>query len=62
MRYKLRTLLIVLAVVPPLAAGGWFAARLAFRVRLNHPTYNDREAMRVLEREYQAGRFPVDSP
>jgi hypothetical protein len=29
MRYRLRTLLIVVAVLPPLSAGAWFGARAA---------------------------------
>jgi hypothetical protein len=31
MRYRLRTLLIVLAVAPPVLAGAWLAARSALR-------------------------------
>jgi hypothetical protein len=38
MRYRLRTLLIVLALMPPLLSGGWFAARNAALLRPGAPS------------------------
>jgi hypothetical protein len=55
MRFRLRTLLIVLAVAPPLLAGTYFTWRLLTKVRVNHPTYNDRNAARLIELQIQAG-------